>query len=78
LTELRNAGKIRALSQTLQPARQGDNVKKTMKKLGLHAETLSNLNGPCLENVGGAAVTQMAGTVCTSCTHVCSNCRPCA
>ena len=51
-------------------------MKKTMKKLALHAETLQNLNGPCLLNVGGAA-TQMAATVCTSCTHICSNCRPC-
>lgn len=67
----------RFLSRLPSPRQERTLMKKPVKKLGLHAETLRNLNGPCLLNVGGAAPTQMAQTICTSCTHVCSNCRPC-
>lgn len=51
-------------------------MKKAMKKLQLHVETLRNLSGPCLTHVAGA-VTQAAATICATCTRACSGCAPC-
>jgi hypothetical protein len=52
-------------------------MKKAFKKLGLNAETLRNLSDPSLTRVDGGARTENA-TVCTTCTHGCSGCQPCA
>ena len=52
-------------------------MKKSVKKLGLHVETLRNLEGPCIAHINGGARTDAPGTVCTTCTNVCSFCHPC-
>jgi len=76
---MRNVGKILAVSKTLYFTQGKESpVKKKVKKLGLHVETVRQLTGNWCENVVGGALTQAAGTVCTTCTHVCSACRPCA
>ena len=57
--------------------RKGASMKKSVKKLGLHVETLRNLEGPCIAHINGGARTDAPGTVCTTCTNVCSFCHPC-
>jgi hypothetical protein len=55
-------------------------MKKKLKKLNLHAETLRSLDTISLEPAAGAVGT-VAGTVCTGqcteCTVVCTVCHLC-
>jgi hypothetical protein len=47
-------------------------MKKHVKRLALHKETLRSLAGEHLDGVAGGFVTQ----VCP-CTHTCDSCSPC-
>jgi len=51
-------------------------MKKGVKKLSLNAETLSRLDRFDLEAVNGGRTVN--ATICTTCTHGCSGCQPCA
>jgi len=52
-------------------------MKRGVKKLNLNAETLQRLDSLDLKAVDGGLRT-VNPTICTTCTHGCSGCQPCA